>query len=170
MSKYITLLFVLMTNLVFSQDFKAKVTDKSGIPIQDAYILMNNGTVHAHTNDLGIFSCPHTKVGDTLNISYLGFETEQIILTEKDFQRDLTVILKEKQFDLDQVVLSNSIRSVSQISSVDLKLNPVNSSQEILRKVPGLFIGQHAGGIHHISKIQTGNIGLNSHLTGFQPG
>jgi hypothetical protein len=27
-----------------------------------------------------------------------------------------------------------------------LETTPVNSSQEILRKVPGLFIGQHAGG------------------------
>ena len=27
-----------------------------------------------------------------------------------------------------------------------MKTAPVNSSQEILRKVPGLFIGQHAGG------------------------
>ena len=29
---------------------------------------------------------------------------------------------------------------------LDLQNTPVNSSQEILRKVPGLFIGQHAGG------------------------
>jgi outer membrane cobalamin receptor len=32
------------------------------------------------------------------------------------------------------------------ISKIDLETAPVNSSQEILRKVPGLFIGQHAGG------------------------
>ncbi|HRN45176.1 MAG TPA: Plug domain-containing protein, partial [Flavobacterium sp.] len=32
------------------------------------------------------------------------------------------------------------------ISKIDLETTPVNSSQEILRKVPGLFIGQHAGG------------------------
>jgi len=32
------------------------------------------------------------------------------------------------------------------ISNIDLQTNPVNNSQELLRKVPGLFIGQHAGG------------------------
>ena len=32
------------------------------------------------------------------------------------------------------------------LSKIDLQTKPVNSSQEILRKVPGLFIGQHAGG------------------------
>ena len=33
-----------------------------------------------------------------------------------------------------------------QIMSVDLKKAPVNSAQDLLRKVPGLFIAQHAGG------------------------
>ena len=32
------------------------------------------------------------------------------------------------------------------ISSIDIKLRPIVNSQEILRLVPGLFIGQHAGG------------------------
>jgi outer membrane receptor protein involved in Fe transport len=32
------------------------------------------------------------------------------------------------------------------ISSLDIKLRPITNSQEILRLVPGLFIGQHAGG------------------------
>ena len=32
------------------------------------------------------------------------------------------------------------------IGSLDLQLRPVQNSQEILRMVPGLFIGQHAGG------------------------
>jgi outer membrane receptor for Fe3+-dicitrate len=44
------------------------------------------------------------------------------------------------------VRISNSIKSFNQLATIDLKTNPVNSSQEILRKVPGLFIGQHAGG------------------------
>jgi outer membrane cobalamin receptor len=32
------------------------------------------------------------------------------------------------------------------ISSLDIRLRPITNSQEILRIVPGLFIGQHAGG------------------------
>lgn len=32
------------------------------------------------------------------------------------------------------------------ISSLDIRLRPITNSQEILRLVPGLFIGQHAGG------------------------
>jgi len=32
------------------------------------------------------------------------------------------------------------------ITDIDIQMNPVNSSQDIMQKVPGLFIGQHAGG------------------------
>jgi outer membrane receptor for Fe3+-dicitrate len=35
---------------------------------------------------------------------------------------------------------------LNQIMKVDLRMNPVNSSQDLLRKTPGLFIAQHAGG------------------------
>lgn len=147
MLKYTLILFSFFNiSLMSGQSIKGLVSDKLGVPVQDAFVLMNNGKIHAHTNELGIFQCEKSKIGDTLNISYLGFETARIILEQKHFDKDLTVILKEKSFDLNQVVLSNSIRSVNQISSIDLKINPVNSSQEILRKVPGLFIGQHAGG------------------------
>ena len=37
-------------------------------------------------------------------------------------------------------------KNVSNYCRNRFKTNPVNSSQELLRKVPGLFIGQHAGG------------------------
>lgn len=35
---------------------------------------------------------------------------------------------------------------LNEVSRVDLAVNPVKSSQEVLRAVPGLFIAQHAGG------------------------
>ena len=44
------------------------------------------------------------------------------------------------------MVLSQELNPISTISRLDLNVTPVNSSQEVLRKVPGLFIGQHAGG------------------------
>lgn len=38
------------------------------------------------------------------------------------------------------------VNHLSDVSKVDLAINPVKSSQEVLRAVPGLFIAQHAGG------------------------
>lgn len=38
------------------------------------------------------------------------------------------------------------VRQLNDAVNLDLKVNPVRSSQEVLRLVPGLFIAQHAGG------------------------
>ncbi len=131
---------------IMAQTIEGKVVDKEGRSLIDAYIFKNNGMVHAHTNEQGIFYCDQSKPGDTINISYLGHKTKMVVLEQKHFKKPITFILEEIYFDLGQVIVSNSVRSLNQISKVDLINNPVNSSQEILRKVPGLFIGQHAGG------------------------
>ena len=49
-------------------------------------------------------------------------------------------------FRLNEIVIQPKLSAMNVISKIDLETTPVNSSQEILRKVPGLFIGQHAGG------------------------
>jgi outer membrane receptor protein involved in Fe transport len=46
----------------------------------------------------------------------------------------------------DVVITDQLIRDVNTISQVDIRLRPVNTSQDILRIIPGLFIAQHAGG------------------------
>jgi outer membrane cobalamin receptor len=48
---------------------------------------------------------------------------------------------------LDEITITSSKNDVFRtISELDIHLRPINNSQEILRSVPGLFIGQHAGG------------------------
>jgi outer membrane receptor protein involved in Fe transport len=46
------------------------------------------------------------------------------------------------------VVTISALKPADQqlISGIDIKLRPITNSQEVLRLVPGLFIGQHAGG------------------------
>jgi outer membrane cobalamin receptor len=51
--------------------------------------------------------------------------------------------------NLKEVVISdakNNSQAFEVISKIDLQLRPVNSAQDLLRLVPGLFIAQHAGG------------------------
>lgn len=43
-------------------------------------------------------------------------------------------------------IVINNVDFRKKIMKVDLKMSPVNSAQDLLRKVPGLFIAQHAGG------------------------
>ncbi len=138
--------FICWTTMLFGMDIIGKVVDAQGSPIVDAYILKADGSFHASSNEIGNFTCKDAQVGDTLIVSYLGFAEKQVILSENHFQESMTIVLEDKFFDLEQVYISNQVQSTSQLASIDLIVNPVNSSQEILRKVPGLFIGQHAGG------------------------
>lgn len=51
-----------------------------------------------------------------------------------------------RNINLQEVVIVKQLNHLNEIAKVDLQINPVNSSQEVLRFVPGLFIAQHAGG------------------------
>ncbi len=140
------ILFLCIGNSLSAQILKGKVTDDLNKPIIDAYIYTKSGEKHCHSNALGEFELQNAIAGDTIVLSFLGFKTQERVLKKKDFDTTLKVILEEEAFDLEQISVSNSIKAVNTISSIDLEVLPVASSQEVLRRVPGLFIGQHAGG------------------------
>lgn len=64
-------------------------------------------------------------------------DTDSLTLLPSDSLRNIT---------LREVVIEKKLNHLHEISKVDLRITPVNSSQEVLRFVPGLFIAQHAGG------------------------
>ncbi|HPW97829.1 MAG TPA: TonB-dependent receptor plug domain-containing protein, partial [Flavobacterium sp.] len=97
---------------------------------------------HAHTDEIGSFKIDKTVLGDTLIVSALGFIKQRVVVNEST----LKVFLQNTIYELEQVSIQPKLNAMNAISKIDLQTNPVNSSQEILRKVPGLFIGQHAGG------------------------
>ena len=147
MSRIFSLLvFLLCTSLVSGQTLRGKVLDTKKIPIPGAYVYASSGGKHVHSNDIGQFEIQSVNVGDTIFVSFLGYKNANRVVQENELISGINLILEEKYFELDQVSISNSIQTVSQVTAIDLKTNPVNSSQEVLRTVPGLFIGQHAGG------------------------
>lgn len=146
MKQYLyTLIFFLSCIQLQAQQIKGKVIDDSGKPVVEAFIYTTDNT-HTHSDINGQFTSKAFEVGDTIMVSYLGFKTTQRILQSSDFNNDIELKLTEEFFDLSQVTVSNNVKAVDQVAAIDLQTNPVNSSQEVLRRVPGLFIGQHAGG------------------------
>ncbi len=147
MKKYILIsLLIFLGDTVFSQSLKGVILDKSKTPIESAFVYINTSNDYTLSNLIGKFELGNVKVGDVLNVSFLGFKTIHYVIKEKDLLKELILILEDEPIDLEQVSVTNSVRAVSTILALDLKTNPVNSSQEVLRKVPGLFIAQHAGG------------------------
>ena len=125
-----------------SQVQKGTITDQFGNVIENAYIINTNSEIHAHTNDLGMFSIDKTVIGDQLKISALGYKK----LNYTVVNGENNIRLEDDIFRLNEIVIQQKLSAMNVISKIDLQTTPVNSSQEILRKVPGLLIVQHAGG------------------------
>tara|TARA_R110000868_G_scaffold121034_3_gene321159 strand:- start:57344 stop:59572 length:2229 start_codon:yes stop_codon:yes gene_type:complete len=147
MLKFTTLLFLsLFINSLAGQEVKGKLINTQNEPIEGAYILNVNSQKHTHSNELGLYKVDGNTIGDTLRIGGLGYEKINLTLTKKDFEQRITLQLNEQAFDLDEVVIRPNLNGLNVVSDIDLKTAPVKSTQELLQKVPGLIIGQHAGG------------------------
>ncbi|QCE42170.1 TonB-dependent receptor [Psychroserpens sp. NJDZ02] len=146
MKKIIT--FIILVNLVWmanAQTVKGSVMENNQ-PLESAYVYNQSSQEHAHTNQLGQFTINNTNVGDSLMVGLLGYQKRIIVLTEGLIKKGLIFNLEAKAFVLDELVLSEPLDVMNSMIKIDLATSPINSSQEILRKVPGLIIGQHAGG------------------------
>lgn len=129
-----------------AQSLKGKIVDQFNDPLENVYIVNEATNTHTHTSENGSFFIEKTRVNDIIQISILGFEKKTIKVSQADFNNGILIKLETKIFQLEELVLRKEINALQTITKIDLQVNPVNNSQEILRKVPGLFIGQHAGG------------------------
>lgn len=121
----------------------------SGEPLPGAYILMKDigkGTVADRFGNYTLSNVP--KGVYNVDVTFVGYDPiSQVVKIKNDSITEISTALIVGDIRLDDVVITGqSDRSVSTLSSVDIKLRPINSSQDILRMVPGLFIAQHAGG------------------------
>jgi outer membrane receptor for Fe3+-dicitrate len=126
----------------YGQIQKGIIKDTGGTAIENAYIINVNSQSHSHSNEFGSFSIDKTSSGDTFEISALGYKKANFTIKTDD----AVFVLENDVYSLEQVVIQPKLKAMNVISKIDLLTAPVNSSQEILRKIPGLFIGQHAGG------------------------
>lgn len=142
MKNIILVMITLIGLSSYGQIQKGKVLDSDGNPVENAYLVNTNSESHAHTNEFGLFSLDKTVLGDVIKITALGYKKSNFTIVSSD---DI-IILEDDIFRLNEIVIQPKLSAMNVISKIDLQTTPVNSSQEILRKVPGLFIGQHAGG------------------------
>jgi hypothetical protein len=110
--------------------------------------LQENGLTTT-TNEIGYFHFPDLENGTyTIVASYLGYETSsQRINVNNHETSSIRLFMVEKALALADVEINAQKRDALQsISQLDVQLRPIQSAQDILRSVPGLFIAQHAGG------------------------
>ncbi len=146
--KFLSLIFCLAllswTQAVNAHELQGKITTTKGENIAYVQVSILNTQRHTHTNNIGEFELGGVEVGDTILVTHLGFKAQKIEI--RDVEEYLSIVLDENIFQLDDVVILPDVKTINVIATIDLKTLPVKSSQEILQKVPGLIIGQHAGG------------------------
>ncbi len=130
----------------FAQNLTGIVTSESGKPLEGTYVYNETSGSYGFTSEVGKFIISKTTTGDIVRIGGIGYETQFINIDERNIDKPLTVKLKEKSVQLSEVVVQPKLDALNIFSEIDVKNNPVNNAQEVLRYVPGLFIGQHAGG------------------------
>ncbi len=144
-------LFFLTSGNLFAQhlSIKGQLTGTDGgNPIIGATVILANTDKGTTTDAIGNFNITGLSQGNyQIVISYLGYEKfqKEISLTNN---HQINISLKPSSINLTEVTVSpnKSITQSESISGVDKLLRPVNTAQDLLRLVPGLFIAQHAGG------------------------
>ncbi|WDZ99313.1 TonB-dependent receptor [Mucilaginibacter sp. SJ] len=116
------------------------------MPVNGVTVVLNPVNQTAITSETGYFS--YRNVGPaalSLTITAVGYQKKVIPLTGYGLKP--LICLSPKQTLLtDVVITANNPNPYKAISETDIKLRGVSNSQEVLRIVPGLFIGQHQGG------------------------
>lgn len=147
MKKYISLILLLIAcGGLQAHELSGTVVSENEAPLEGVGVYNKTTGGYTYTNVSGYFELDDISVGDLIYFYSLGFKNKQLTITEDQLDSTIKIVLEESAVSLDQVVLVSKVNALSNFVNVDIKSNPVKSSQEILRKVPGLIIGQHAGG------------------------
>jgi len=149
---FLFLLILISINEFFAQNLKGiyvlnEITKK---PISSVLISDFNDGFQEVSDENGFVSLQNfNSENQKIYVSGIGYEKEEFNLNSIKKEKDFGYIfLNPKVVSIAEVQLKNSAKNniFQTISDLDIHLRPINNSQEILRSVPGLFIGQHAGG------------------------
>ena len=152
MRKLFLFLFLLLSMHLFSQKgiIEGFINDKeTHIPLSGANININKELKGDNTDQFGKFRIHDVTPGHyELIATHIGYKTEIIPVEVKaHLTSTISYSMKKANLDLAEVRVNGKINSsLNTLGSLDIMLRPVNSSQDVLRVVPGLFIAQHAGG------------------------
>jgi TonB dependent receptor/CarboxypepD_reg-like domain/TonB-dependent Receptor Plug Domain len=136
-----------MISIIHAQGIKGNITDLNSnqfIEGVTVYLLPNN--IYAATDAAGNFSFRSVQNVNCITFSAIGYKSRTVPF--KEFQNNQNRIsLSPVSIDLNVVTISPRAGEQFQaISKIDIALRDISNSQEVLRLVPGLFIGQHQGG------------------------
>lgn len=154
-------------------DLRGKVVNGSGEGLVAATVSIEKGKRGTVTKDDGFFNLRVSGFLTTVNVSYTGYVTRQLTLSNKDSN---LVVLELAAKDLDKAEVGaygkatarETTGSLTVIKSLDIEKQPVTNVMEALRgEVPGLNIRRRNGGPGSAADVQLG--GQHSMMQGNEP-
>jgi hypothetical protein len=148
MRQFLFLFFICINSVVFAQQniIGTVVDGKTNLPVEGATVSLLPSNSSTITDERGKFVFNKNVTNATaILITSIGFESLNIAITS--FNVTVPLVLQHQKTQLkDVTVITKAGQEYKTISKMDIKMRGINNSQEILRMVPGLFIGQHQGG------------------------
>jgi outer membrane cobalamin receptor len=125
--------------------YKGHIADSNSNQSLEYACIRVNGKCFC-TNRTGDFQVSLSSDTATLTITYVGYQTK--VLELRSSKIPVMIRMDNGQVDLKEVVIAPSLMCspFHTLSTFDLGLRPVNSAQDLMRLVPGLFVAQHMGG------------------------
>ena len=152
MVRFIMVLLIAITSVLSTgaqQPLRIYVYDAATlIPLEDVLAETGDKTSQVLSNAGGFLklSVP-AAMDDSLVLSRVGYKARKILPGDLPvINGSPAVALEPSITSLEEIKVSTTGSIYRTISDIDIHLRPINHAQEVLRMVPGLFIGQHAGG------------------------
>ncbi|WP_179091061.1 SusC/RagA family TonB-linked outer membrane protein [[Flexibacter] sp. ATCC 35208] len=127
---------------------KGRITDSIGTPLKGATIRLKRTPNVIGTDSNGEFTLPDLKSGDVIVISFIGYQTREIVVTGESFNY-LNIVLKAEINKLTEIaVVSNGYQTLAKERSAGAFGKPEMSlvyersfSMNILQRLDGLVPG-----------------------------
>lgn len=148
--KILTLVFISYSSAQ-NINVNGHVQDNSGMPIPGVNVVVKNTTKGTVTDFDGNFTISNVQSGATLILSYLGYVTKEVVVTNSS---KLTIQLQEDLAKLDEVVVigygtqtkKEITGAVSVVSSESIEaLKPTRIEQALQGQVTGVNITSQSG-------------------------
>lgn len=134
---------MLPITLLAQQTVKGIITDDNSLPLPGASVLVKGTSTGAVSDFDGKFTINLNNTPSTLIISYLGYVTQEIIITS---QQNITVVLEGNQQTLDEVV----VIGYGEVKKKDLtgavtSIKPTEAIAEQSKGIEDVIRGRSAG-------------------------
>ena len=139
--------FALSTTLFAQQNISGSVIDgNTNQPVEGASVTLMPNNKLTITDAMGRFSFKgNYNTEAAVTVSSIGYS--QVIYSVTDLHKNNLIAIKPASINLtDVVIINNAGNQYKVISKTDIAMRGVNNSQEVLRIIPGIVIGQHQGG------------------------